>query len=149
MTLVIDPKAGEVQTLWVPLEVRTLEEAVGCLGLREKIAYARRSEWVGRVTAKDRTQGSGAYSRVSGTIAVWMESHGLDAVVWTALPYRGPDGGATRPGFDRLLRHLESLEGEARVRAEEYIRRAPGSIRTAYRIQFEKRLGWAPISGRT
>lgn len=145
VTLVIDPTAREIQTHWVPLAVRSLEEAVAELGVREKIAAEMQPTWVGR---HDRTQGlAEADQTVLGTIAAWLENQALDAVVWTALPPRGPDGEAERPHFDRLLSHLKSLEGEARARAEEYIRRTPGSIRTAYRMQFEELLDWIPTDG--
>ncbi len=85
---------------------------------------------------------------VRGSIAAWLVDLALDAVVWTALPPRAPDGEAKRPDFDLLLRHLKSLEGEARARAEEYIRRTPGSSETANRSRFEELLGWVPAERR-
>ena len=80
-------------------------------------------------------------------IATWLGNQALDAVVWTALPSRGPRGEAERPAFDCLLSHLKSLKGAARARAEEYIRRTPGSVRTRHRMRFEEILGWIPMDG--
>ena len=148
VTLVIDPTARKIQTYWVPLAARKLEEAVAELGVREKIATSMWSRWVGRQNRFDRTQiPVDADPSVREAIAAWLEDQELDAVVWTALPSRGPDGEEKRPHFDCLLAHLKSLEGEARVRAEEYIRRTPALIRTAYRIRFEELLGWISTDG--
>jgi hypothetical protein len=80
-------------------------------------------------------------------IASWLDSQPLDAVLWTALPSRGPAGEAVRPGFETLLAHVESLEGPARDRAEQYIRRTPRPIRTPRRERFESILGWYPVDG--
>jgi hypothetical protein len=148
VTLVIDPTAREIQTLWVPLAARNLEEAVTKLGIREKIAPAMRSQWVGRLSVHDSVSGQGDRSEIlRQTITAWLEDQALDAVVWTALPSRAPDGEAKRPHFDHLLAHLKSLDEEARGRAEEYIRRAPGTVQTAYRSRFEEILGWLPANG--
>lgn len=148
VTLVIDPMAREVRTHWVRLAVESLEEAVAELGMREKIAPVMWSRWVGRQLRRDPMQGMGiADPGVRRVIADWLEERALDAVVWTSLPSRGAAGGAKRPNCDQLVHHLKSLEGAARDRAEEYIRRAPESIRTAYRMQFEERLGWIPRRG--
>jgi hypothetical protein len=145
VTLVIDPMAREVQTHWVLLTARCLEEAVAELAIREKIPPNMRSRWVGRLIERDRTCDPGNTDpAVRRTIAAWLERQPLDAVIWTALPSRGPDGDEKRPEFNRLLGHLESLDGEARDRAEEYVRRTPGSIGTAYRRRFEELLGWVP-----
>ena len=86
-------------------------------------------------------------SGVEGEIGEWLGRKRFDAVVWTALPSRGPEGEATRPDFERLLRHLKGLDGEARIRAEEYIRRTPRSIGTNHRVKFEEELGWVPVEG--
>ncbi len=148
VTLVIDSTARSIQTLWVPLAARSLEEAIAALGVREKIASEMRPRWVGRQRRQDLMRGLGdADPTVRRTIAAWLEDRALDAVVWSALPPGGPDGEAKCPHFDRLLSHLISLEGEARVRAEEYIRRTPRSIRTVYRQRFEEFLGWVPTDG--
>ena len=148
VTLVIDPTAREIQTLWVPLAARNLNEAVSELGIREKIAPAMRSQWVGRLSVHDPAPASGgSWETLREAITVWLEGQALDAVVWTALPSRGPAGEAKRPHFDHLLEHLKSLDEAARARAEEYIRRAPGTVQTAYRSRFEEILGWVPANG--
>lgn len=148
VTLVVDPTARAVPTYWVPLEVDSLVEAVAELAFREKIASAMRPRWIGRQARRDRALDNGEVDLgVRETISAWLEAQALDAVVWTALPPRGPDGSLERPHFDRLLSHLKSLEGAARARAEEYIRRTPRSVRTCHRMRFEELLGWVPTNG--
>jgi len=145
VTLIIDSKARELQTYWVRLDAGSMEGATRALGIREKIAPDMWSRWVGAQAAHDRTLDSGeADSATRASVSAWLEEQALDAVVWTALPPRGPAGEDARPNFEQLLEHLESLEGEARTRAEEYIRRTPSRVRTEHRRRFEEILGWAP-----
>jgi len=143
VTLVIDPRAEGIQTYATLLAVSTLEEAVEQLGVREKIAAPRRSEWVGLQTRDRPDQNRGdTESGVRESIAGWLGGQPLDAVVWTALPARGPTGDLEPPKLDVLLAHLESLAGSARARAEEYIRRAPETVQTPNRRRFEEVFGW-------
>ncbi len=142
VTLVIDSAAAGVPTWWVPLDVASLDEAVTGLGIREKIPPAMRRDHVGRLSLHARAPDTS--STLVRTILDWLREKPLDAVVWTALPTRGPDGETVRPDFARLLGHLESLRGAARARAEEYIRRAPETVQTPHRRGFERALGWTP-----
>ena len=113
VTLVIDRAAPRLTTLWVELSVSTLSEAVEALGVREKIVPARRDEWVGRCR---RGEAVGADSAFEG-LEAWLSDKALDAVVWTALPCRSPNGAFERPSLDALVEHLAALEGDARARA--------------------------------
>lgn len=143
VTLVIDPAAKETPTYWAPLSVATAALAIEGLGVREKISRDRWPAWIGLHSASNPGVASGDVDeRVRARIAEWLGGQSLDAVVWTALPTRGPEGAARRPVVEELLSHLDSLEGEARLRAEEYIRRAPKRLRTPHRMRFEEDLGW-------
>ncbi len=145
VTLVLDESAQAIRSYWVRLDVENVAEAVHALGIREKIAPSERSRWVGVQTSEaDEHETGETNPQIRESIVAWLRQEPLDAVVWTALPSRGPAGEAARPDLARLLAHLESLEGEARRRAEEYIRRAPVSVRTHHRARFEKILGWLP-----
>lgn len=148
VTLVIDPTAGTIQTLWVPLRVDTLDEAIRELGLREKIKRAYWPQWVGVDIPSGPSFNQGEIDpTIRESIAVWLEDQALDAVLWTALPTRGPEGEPERPSFEVLLSHLKTLDSAASLRAEEYIRRTPTSVRTANRAGFEAALGWTPTAG--
>ena len=151
VTLVIDPSAPLLQTRWVELDVDGMDEAIFELGQREKIVPERRREWVGRCLLEDvlghsdldREPQRGA-GDPPAKIAEWLGARGLDGLVWTALPGRGPQGEPGFPAIDELVAHLESLVGAARDRAEEYIRRAPSCVATERRRRFEAEFGWRP-----
>jgi hypothetical protein len=143
VTLVLDPLALDTSTYWAPLAVTTMDDAIQGLGLRERIAKERWSDWIGLQSKSTRGDARGLVdARVREKIVDWLDHQRLDAIVWTALPPRRPDGVETRPDIEELLTHLKSLKGAARSRAEEYIRRAPGSLRTLHRARFEWELGW-------
>lgn len=145
VTLVIDGAAEPIATWAVALDVDGLDAAVEALGRRERIGPARWATWIGAQTRAHPDEDRGDASEATrATLAAWLPGSGFDAVVWTALPFRRPDGRFDRPSGDELAAHLHRLEGEARERAEEYIRRAPSTVRTARRTRFEKELGWSP-----
>jgi hypothetical protein len=148
VTLVIDPESsGDIETYCCLLSVTTLGEAVRELAIREKISERRQNEWIGAQMRADRSRDVGEVSAATrAKIADWLSASQLDALVWTALPSRAPDGAYVRPSAEQLLAHLRSLSGLARERAEEYIRRAPPAVRSDNRSLFERELGWVPSS---
>ncbi|MEZ4332365.1 MAG: hypothetical protein R3F35_11460 [Myxococcota bacterium] len=157
VTLVIDPEAAPVRTWWAPLAVASIDSAVAELARREGVAAARVADWIGLATRVDATATAAAGSGVAiasrslgstagpsrSGIERWLAEQSLDAVVWTALPARRPDGRFERPACAELIEHLERLEGVGRERAERYVRRAPAPLRTPNRIAFEARFGWS------
>lgn len=146
VTLVVDPVVARVPTAWALLDARDPDAAITALGARERIAPERRAGWVGLAFRDDPEAGGGEVdSACREWIAAWLSDQPLDAVVWTALPPRRPDGALEPPRTEELIRHLHDLEGEARARAEEYVRRAPGFVRTARRARFETAFGWTVV----
>ena len=143
VTLVINPAAPLLRSLWAPLVAQSLEEAIEALGRREMIVPERWADWVGRRSRQLPETPSGILHGIDD----WLAQHSLDAVVWTALPSRGPDGRQNVPKLETLLEYLESLSGETRERAEQYVRRTPRVVRTPHRARFEAELGWHPADG--
>lgn len=145
VTLVVDPEAEPGPSWWATLAVGSLSEAVAELARREGVSPDRIGDWIG---AEPREGGDGVSGQTPGpvraTIAAWLATKPLDAVVWTALPTRRPDGRFERPGGPELVEHLARLEGPARERAEQYIRLAPERLRTPNRLRFEAVFGWSP-----
>jgi len=160
VTLVIDPGAEPIRTWWAPLAVDTVADGIAELARREGVAAERVADWIGverRAIARaagvadgvgvgrDAANAGGAGIATAATraaIAQWLASRSLDAILWTALPVRRPDGRFERPDGPELVAHLERLEGAARARAEQYIRRAPTPLRTPNRRLFEATFGW-------
>ncbi len=98
----------------------------------------------GAATSGPRPSGQ-ATPAVRGAIAAWLARRDYEAVLWTALPFRMPDGRFVRPDWTDLIDHLERLDGTPRARAEEYVRRAPAMLRTPNRLRFEAVFGWSPL----
>jgi hypothetical protein len=144
VTLVIDPRAKAIQTYRVRMDVDDLDAAIRQLSIREKISSERHGDWIGVQTRASSAEDTGvAAPEVRSAIAGWLSNQPYDAVVWTALPARAPDGRFEYPSQDSLVSHLQSLSGPALVRAEEYIRRAPDAVRTPNRKRFEEVFGWS------
>ena len=145
VTLVVDPVVDPSPSWWATLSAKSLAEAISALALREGVSPDRVGDWIG---AEQRGGGDGASGQTPGPvrarIARWLETRPLDAVVWTALPARRPDGRLERPDGSELIEHLRRLEGPARERAEQYIRLAPERLRTPNRLRFEAVFGWSP-----
>jgi hypothetical protein len=126
ITLVLTDASDGVQVLWAPLDVRTMEEAVSALGHREGIDAP--------FTAIGRYPARGKASPHLGIIGAWAESKGLAGVVWTALkPGLDRENRGSVPSLDQLRTHATGLTTEERMRALEYVQRAPAQIETPYR----------------
>ncbi len=145
VTLVIDPRAKATLTFWAPLSVESLASGIGALAQREGVTPERIGAWIG-VQTRTGLEGCAGESPEPARAAIteWLATKPLDAVIWTALPARMPDGRFERPDWPVLVDHLERLEGAARARAEQYIRRAPERLRTPNRLRFEAVFGWSP-----
>lgn len=136
ITLVITPGAPLVRTLWAPLAVDTLSEAIAALAVREGISEANIKRSIGIFSVGE------DHGTLDG-VSKWAEEKGSVHVVWTAL--RPKMGTVFRtPSVAEVLVHLQGLTGNDRIRAEEYVRMAPRQIGTPYRTEIEETLGWTP-----
>jgi hypothetical protein len=138
ITLVLVPGKPLVRTLWALLSVPSLRDACEALYEREGMTSEDHLRHIG-VWTRGGQPGSG---EVLERVEAWARPLGLDGVVWTALPphFRGDEGRV--PSAWEVVAHLDALAGEARQRAEEYLRRAPRQIDTEYRRYIEQKLGW-------
>jgi hypothetical protein len=141
ITLVIAPGAAPIAVLWCALDVATLDEARQALAEREGIKAAFFERSVGCWSEAARSA-----HRETASIGKWAEAAGLAGVVWTALQPRFA-GRSVQPSIDQVVAHLANLDAEAKRLAEEYVRRAPPQIKTAYRERIERDLGWVPAEG--
>lgn len=139
ITLVIDghPDVARLRVLWVEMTSTDLGEARNQLHSREGGGLSDIATW---------EVGDPPPVLIPG-LPAWATARNLDAVVWTGL---GPKFGGTngrRPTVEEVVDYLRPGAGRFRVRAEEYIRRAPRQIDTAYRRRIEAELGWTAIDG--
>lgn len=132
LATVVCANAPPCKVLWAVMAVETLDDACESLRKREQIPADRR-DGIGIFSARD--------SSIGG-IAQWASVRQLDAVIWTALPPRFQEVEGRIPSADNAVSYLDSLTGDARDHARDYIRRVPEQIDTPYRREFIKRLGW-------
>ena len=140
ITLVIVQGFASVPTLWSVFNTRDLAEARESLRQREGVPHSRAGDLIA-----DWHRGENPVSEPAATISAWAAAKGLDAAVWTNLgsKFDGTDG--RTPIETEVVAYLQALEGEVRAAAEEYVRRAPRQINTAYRRAIERVLGWTPV----
>lgn len=132
ITLVLNPSSPPVQVLWARLASASLSQAVADLAAREGTTVRNIGVWPAKPPG----------SAMAEQIGLWAKRHGVDAAVWTALPPKFDGVTGRMPSKEEVLHYLNSLTGEKRDRAEQYLRRAPAQIRTGYRSAIEQRLGW-------
>jgi len=116
------------------MDTDSLESAKEALRKREGISEDRK-EWIGSWNT-----GNPVPDLIFG-LPTWATGHGLDAIVWTALPPKF-NRKQKAPSDKQAVAYLAGLRGAKRDFAEQYVRKAPKQIDTAYRRVFEATLGW-------
>lgn len=139
ITLVLEPSAPPVRSLWALMDTVEIDNAREALRKREGMSKRRAPE------IKGWASGDPAPELILD-LPAWAESKSLEGVIWTALP---PSFGGTEnqtPSADDVVEYLKGLTGTVRDDAEKYIRRAPRQIDTPYRRRVEAALGWACLA---
>jgi hypothetical protein len=135
LTLVLDETAEPVPSLWSKMTTNELPTAIESLRIREG------------VSKNNETRDIGVWRRgehaplLIPNLSSWAERLRLEAVMFTTLGRKFHEDGRAATAAD-VLRYLDSLDGTARESAEEYVRRAPPQIDTAYRRRIVAALGW-------
>ncbi|MGH0003872.1 hypothetical protein ACQU0X_27680 [Pseudovibrio ascidiaceicola] len=140
MTLVVCREGTECPTLWNTLSSTSLEEAREALTKREGLPSTKNAAFWSSSGASDHYGAE--------LVKVWAEKHGFAGVVWTGLPPKSPitDKNNDHPSIDDVISHLSSLKGHSANRAEEYVRKAPTQIATAYRARIVEEFGWRGLT---
>ena len=137
LALVLCETARLAPTYYAYLDTQDLDEARAMLREREKINIER-PEWIGSIPAPE---GSAEDLRITA----WLRAKRIDAAVWTAVPPKFDGRNGRVPTAGEVVAWLDSCSGEQRAAAEDYIRRTPAHIDTAYRRAIEARLGWRAL----
>jgi hypothetical protein len=138
ITLVLDPQAVPVTLLWARMAVDDLAAAKEHLRRREQITAKEWSSLIGSWKVGDPEPST------IHDLPLWADSHGIDAVIWTALSPRFPSKRKGQsPSADEVIAHLEILEGARKLDAKRYIELAPSQIDTEYRRRIKAALGWS------
>jgi hypothetical protein len=136
VTLIIDPKANPVRTLWALMTCPSLDKAKESLKQREGVDSI---ELIRSIGITDETTDT-----TSQIIKNWLKEKDLDFAIWTGLSYSRKTK-QKRPSIASIISHLRDLEASQRRNAEEYIRKAPKQIDTEYRREIEIEFGWTPV----
>lgn len=138
LTLIVLPGQPRLRTYWTELCCPGREEAVQALAARE-VCGPEHIAW---------TNPEGGAAQVAPEVVpgvgAWCRQHNLTGVVWTDLPSLFASRAGEPWSPQAAVRYLAHCQGEARRRAEEYIRRAPSQTQTATRRLAEQQLGWLP-----
>ena len=140
ITLVICKDVPEVQTLWTLLDADDIATARQQLGMRE---YERATQkWIAaNIGFWDKASGT-SHGEAAQPLASWADARGFAGVVWTSLKCGFKASPGVMPSGEEIVTHLRSLEGAERAAAEEYVRKAPHQVNTAYRELIAAALDW-------
>jgi hypothetical protein len=139
VTLVLDASAAPVTSLWARMTATDLATARESLRARERVPTQNMTRDIDAWCRGDPSP------RLIPNLSEWAQSKRLDAVVYTNLgPNFHLDG--QLPTADEVVGYLRNLKGVTRDEAEEYVRKAPTQVNTAYRRAIEAALSWTPPS---
>lgn len=138
ITLVLHDSALPVRSLWAVMDSSSLDHAREVLRLREGISQ-RNASYIGSWSQRDPAP------YLIEQLPQWAASHGIQVVVWTALPPKFEEKNGFAPTCEQVINYLSVLTGPTRDDAERYIRFAPRQIDTQYRRKIEVALQWSAI----
>jgi len=137
LTLVIVPGKEEVKTLYSISRFVDLDHVILDLACREgcpksKIGYFVKSD--GRFHSK---------SNIRNNIESWMtQNEEIEAVIWTDLSMNFKEKIGVELSLENVINYLRYQPQDVKVKAEQYIRRAPTIVNTAIRRITETEFGW-------
>lgn len=133
LTLVIDDEHGAPTTVaWCLSKRARFEDAVCDLRSREDTT----TDQIGSVMIPPKGTPSKNAS-AQRPIEAWARAKKLDAVIWTALGSNFKEKTKNAFSVATAIEHLQSLSPEAKVKAAEYIWRAPDFVRTPLRAAIQ------------
>lgn len=127
LTLVIDNAHGTICEIAYTMSTRKdPEDAIVDLRCREGCMIKAIGFWFadGRRTCT---------VAVPAAIVTWAQQHNFDVVIWTGLKSNFKERKNHNFSFSAALDHLRALPSEGKVKAAEYIRKAPDFIQTPLR----------------
>lgn len=138
LTLVLHESAVAVRSLWAVMDANDLQRARRDLFRRER---CMEENFDRDIRAWQRGENN---PPLISELEPWAQSRGTDAVIWTGLPTKRNGKNFDVPSIYDALKFLKGLPKDKRAKAEEYVRKAPRQIDTAYRREIEAELQWTP-----
>lgn len=136
LTLVIDRKNGSNVSTYFAKSVRNeLEEAIADLMTREGTV----KRMIGFVDLINNSSSLDLFPNqpdVFDSIKDWCKQRGYKVVVWTALDSQFEEKVGKKYSPTNALKYLRDLPEPKKVKAKEYIKRAPVEVETEFRKLF-------------
>jgi hypothetical protein len=131
--LVIDTEHGiETAVAWCLSKRATLADAVCDLRVREGTTL----DSIGRATIAPEAEPLNC-GLTEEAIAAWARVKNVDAVIWTALKNNFQEKTTQPFSVGAVVSHLKTLTPEGKVKAAEYIWRAPEFVKTPVRTALQ------------
>ena len=132
LTLVIDPKNGSSTTVaWCLTKRAHLDDAVADLRCREGTNMAN----IGYVCVDEQPARPSAIEKA---ILDWAAKQKLDAVIWTALQSNFEEKTGQPYSVRQAIAHIKSLPVDGKVKAAEYVWKAPDFVQTPLRSALQR-----------
>ena len=138
LTLVLYPNANEVQVLWAFMNTPDIDIAIE--NLRE-----RKGTSTERIGFVDLNSGETRCNIVKDKwrhIKSWLEDTGIEKVIWVDLKPKFKCKSGMDFNASTVIKYLQNLPAETKIKAEEYIRKTPPQISTKLREGIAKELKW-------
>jgi hypothetical protein len=130
LTLVITEEYGTcIETYWALSKFSTLNEAINNLQVRE----GTNKNGIGFVNLIDGKNQSKFSKTLIDRISNWAKEKSLDAVIWTDLKSNFSEKQGEEFSFENAEKYLLALNEEKKVKADEYIKKAPDLTMTKLR----------------
>ncbi|HXD34603.1 MAG TPA: hypothetical protein VN643_26015 [Pyrinomonadaceae bacterium] len=129
LTLVVDIEDGVTNTVaWCMSKRKSAQDAVADLGAEKVLKSTRYEAWFPAIRFPMMT---------AKTIAVWATSKKLDVVVWTGLPSNFSKKLNQPVSLEAAVAYLKRLPLDGKLKAAEYIWRAPDFVTTPLRAAMQ------------
>ena len=134
-TLVIDPDNGVPCTVAYCLS-RRQEIGLVIADLRKREGPKSRIGYIDK-DGTYRCRDKPAFEAIS----VWATTKGVAGVVWTDLPSNFAEKTGYAFSVEAALDYLAALKGDAKAKAEEYLKKAPDFVQTPLLTAWHKQVG--------
>jgi hypothetical protein len=138
LTLVIDRTDGEAcRSGWWESGLADVAGAIANLGDREGT----------RVIASIDLDGNSdlnSQDRVVDSVRIWLRETAMDAVIWTDLKPNFRETLGSEFSVEEAMSYLKRLNGNTRLKAWEYLEKAPAAVQTPLRRRLVEE-GWIVV----
>ena len=134
LTLVIDEEHGtDVPTRFARTAGGSLTDAIDGLWIREGRPSRDRIGFVNLVSDTEQDWSRQRHPAACDRIKAWARAQNWEAVVWTALISNFSEKRGEPFSTEAAARYFSDLTGETRIRAAEYVEKAPEEVDTPFR----------------